>query len=250
MVYRLQKKHHLLETADLLTLEQDLTERLTNIGHLDEQIVDLKEGIAKARKDLQDKAEKLSKKRVKAGFLLGKEIKDRLVHLGMPDARLEFEISRNPELGISGYDQVELMFQANKGGQLLPLNKIASGGETSRVTLALKASMTNYNMIKTIILDEIDAGVSGEMALKMAQLMKEMSKSMQIISITHLPQVASMAQKQFKVYKTSNDDNTFTHIQELNKEERIQELAEMLSGKNFTKEAIANAKALLKTASV
>lgn len=250
VVYRLQKKHHLHEVQDLMVLKEDLTKRLDSIGHLDHQIQELKNSIAKVKKELVEQANNLSKLRAESGAKLSKEIKKRLEHLGMPDAQLNFDISHLDELGPYGFDQVELMFQANKGGQLLPLNKVASGGETSRVTLALKASMANYKMIKTIILDEIDAGVSGEMALKMAELMKEMSKSMQIISITHLPQVASMAQKQFKVYKTSNEVSTFTHIQELNEEERIQELAEMLSGKNFTKEAIANAKALLKTASV
>ena len=243
--YRLQNKHRVADLAELLELREELSVKIDAVSSLEHDIADQEKLIASARKKLIEMADQLQSKREKAAGQLEKKIQEHLSHLGMPHAQLKFEFNKVEELNRHGNTEVKLMLLANKGGEFKPLDKVASGGETSRVTLALKAALAEQQMIRTIIFDEIDTGVSGEMALRMAEIMKQMSEKLQLINITHLPQVAARADQQFKVYKTSDKNATFTHIEKLPEQERVIELAEMLSGKDFGQEALANAKALL-----
>ncbi len=243
--YRLQNKHRCNDLADLIALRDQLSERISEVSSLADTILAQEKLIIEQQNSLRAQASDLHSKRTKAAKGLEKKIQEHLVHLGMPNAVLRFEFNEIEGFNRHGNSEVQLMLMANKGGDFKPLDKVASGGETSRVTLALKAALAEQQLIRTIIFDEIDTGVSGEMALRMAEIMKQMSSKLQLINITHLPQVAAKADQQFKVYKTSDNNATFTHIEKLGEAERIQELAEMLSGKDFGKEALANAKALL-----
>jgi DNA repair protein RecN (Recombination protein N) len=243
--YRLQNKHRCNDLSDLIELRDQLSEKINDVSSLADNIAEQEKVILEQQTRLSKMASELHTKRTKAAKGLEKKIQEHLVHLGMPNAVLRFEFNAIKGFNRHGNSEVQLMLMANKGGDFKPLDKVASGGETSRVTLALKAALAEQQLIRTIIFDEIDTGVSGEMALRMAEIMKQMSAKLQLINITHLPQVAAQADQQFKVYKTSDKNATFTHIEKLGEAERITELAEMLSGKDFGKEALANAKALL-----
>lgn len=243
--YRLQNKHRCNDLSDLIELRDQLSEKINDVSSLADNIAEQEKVILEQQTRLSKMASDLHTKRTKAAKGLEKKIQEHLVHLGMPNAVLRFEFNEIKGFNRHGNSEVQLMLMANKGGDFKPLDKVASGGETSRVTLALKAALAEQQLIRTIIFDEIDTGVSGEMALRMAEIMKQMSAKLQLINITHLPQVAAQADQQFKVYKTSDKNATFTHIEKLGEAERITELAEMLSGKDFGKEALANAKALL-----
>lgn len=243
--YRLQNKHRCNDLSDLIELRNQLSKKINDVSSLADNIAEQEKVILELQTRLSKMASDLHTKRTKAAKGLEKKIQEHLVHLGMPNAVLRFEFNEIKGFNRHGNSEVQLMLMANKGGDFKPLDKVASGGETSRVTLALKAALAEQQLIRTIIFDEIDTGVSGEMALRMAEIMKQMSAKLQLINITHLPQVAAQADQQFKVYKTSDKNATFTHIEKLGEAERITELAEMLSGKDFGKEALANAKALL-----
>lgn len=243
--YRLQNKHRCNDLSDLIELRDQLNEKVNDVSSLADNIAEQEKVILEQQTRLSKMAADLHTKRSKAAKGLEKKIQEHLAHLGMPNAVLRFEFNAIEGFNRHGNSEVQLMLMANKGGDFKPLDKVASGGETSRVTLALKAALAEQQLIRTIIFDEIDTGVSGEMALRMAEIMKQMSTKLQLINITHLPQVAAQADQQFKVYKTSDKNATFTHIEKLGEAERITELAEMLSGKDFGKEALANAKALL-----
>lgn len=168
-----------------------------------------------------------------------------LNELGMSNARFEFDIKESETFLANGKDEIQLLFSANKGTDFGLLKKVASGGEMSRIMLAVKAVLANYSKLPTIIFDEIDTGVSGEVAQKMANIMKLMSEKMQVFAITHLPQIASKGQQHYKVFKSDRADVTVSELKLLSLEERIIEIAEMLSGKNISDSAIAHAKALL-----
>jgi len=168
-----------------------------------------------------------------------------LAPLGMPNARFKFEINATETYFESGKDEIQLLFSANKGTNFGLLKKIASGGEMSRIMLAVKSILAQTKKLPTIIFDEIDTGISGDVANKMADIMSKMSTDLQLFAITHLPQIASKGKNHYKVFKYIKDENTFTEIKKLDKTERINEIAEMISGKNLTESAITHAKALL-----
>ncbi|MEO0404117.1 MAG: DNA repair protein RecN [Bacteroidota bacterium] len=244
-LYKLQHKHRLNSIDELIQFREDLTDKLSVLNSSVEDIERLTEDIAIAKKQLLDQGEALGVKRKAAAEKLERAIEERLRYLGMERAELQFEFTPNDAPTVHGIYGLQILFKANPGSELQPLSKVASGGEMSRVLLVLKSVLAGSRSIPTIIFDEIDTGVSGDIALKMANMMHEMSSNIQLICITHLAQVASKADEQLKVSKESSATQTFTQLKPLQKEERIQELAEMLSGKEFGEEALATAKALL-----
>ena len=200
--------------------------------------------LKKEKEELQQKGKVLSEKRKKAAKGLMVEALSDLSAMRMENAQLEIQVNRS-ELNKYGTDELVFAFNANKGGKLQALNKVASGGELSRIMLSLKRILASQSALPTILFDEIDTGVSGEVAAKMAGMMREMAKQMQVISITHLPQIASKGQHHFKVYKTDGQSQTQSLIRRLSEEERVHEIAQMLSGAKVSDAAVANAKILL-----
>jgi DNA repair protein RecN (Recombination protein N) len=176
---------------------------------------------------------------------LATKLQSVLKQLGLPNAAFDFKMSKTENFKISGTDAVAVYFKANKGTNFGLLKKVASGGEMSRILLAVKAVLARYKKLPTIIFDEIDTGVSGEIALQMAEILEQMSSKMQLISITHLPQIAAKGEHHFKVYKEEQENTTRTQIKPLTEEERIVEIAQMIGGKNITTTTLANAKELL-----
>ncbi|NQX91470.1 MAG: DNA repair protein RecN [Flavobacteriales bacterium] len=245
LLYKLQHKHRLNSIDELVQFREELSQKLSNLNSSAEDIERLTEGIAIAKKQLLQKGESLGDKRKLAAQKLEKAIEERLRYLGMERAELRFEFTPSESPTQHGIHGLQILFKANPGSELQPLSKVASGGEMSRVLLVLKSVLAGSRSIPTIIFDEIDTGVSGDIALKMANMMHDMSDSIQLICITHLAQVASKADEQLKVSKESSATQTFTQLKTLQLEERILELAEMLSGKEYGDEAVATAKALL-----
>jgi DNA repair protein RecN (Recombination protein N) len=244
-IYSLEQKHHLNDSDELLALLKDLEDQLTKINSFDEEIEKLKKEITLAEKGLMKKAEAISLKRVEAFPKLAKKIMTNLSELGMADASFEVKHNRCNEFNENGIDELTFLFSANKGFAPIELYKAASGGELSRLMLTIKSILSQTNEISTILFDEIDTGVSGDVADKMGSIMKEMSTTIQVIAITHLPQVAAKGDAHFKIYKTTDKAKTITSLKVLNQEERVAELAKMLSGKELTKAAIENARNLI-----
>ncbi|MDB4534774.1 DNA repair protein RecN, partial [Vicingaceae bacterium] len=211
----------------------------------DERVKELTQKVSIQHDKLMVQAEVISKKRV-AGFKgLCAEITNNLSHLGMVDAEFKVEHQKLKEINVNGVDDIVFMFSANKGVNLQELKKAASGGELSRLMLTIKSILAKNNKLASIIFDEIDTGVSGDIADKMASIMQQMSVKMQVLSITHLPQVAAKGEHHFKIYKENVNEKTTTSLIVLNKEERVEELAKMLSGKKMSDAAKENAIALL-----
>ena len=206
---------------------------------------DLEEELDKAQHEATAQAAKLTSQRKKAILQIQDEMSSRLKPLGLPNVRFEVEMTAK-ELSADGADKVEFLFSANPGTPLRPVAQIASGGEIARVMLSLKAMLSGAVKLPTIIFDEIDTGVSGRVAEQMAVIMNQMGQAeRQVISITHLPQIAAMGSNHYKVYKEQESDNTKTHMEQLDNDKRIKEIAQMLSGSNISEAAISNAKALL-----
>jgi DNA repair protein RecN (Recombination protein N) len=245
-IYDLQKKYHTDSIAGLLSLQADLNQKLSNIENSDEALQELQEKCQRLKADSQQLADALTKQRTKAAQLIEKEMKQRLIPLGMPNVR--FAITIEPtELGRNGQDKVSFLFSANTSTPLQPVSQVASGGEIARVMLSLKAMISGAVKLPTIIFDEIDTGVSGRVAEQMAQIMQEMGRcDRQVLSITHLPQIAALGTSHYKVVKTETPKGTISTMSELSQEERITEIAQMLSGSDVTAAAIQNAKELLK----
>jgi DNA repair protein RecN (Recombination protein N) len=187
----------------------------------------------------------LDKARSKGAKLAEKEMRTYFSQLSMEHAEVNFMVERKDEFDFWGRNHISFLFKANKGGQFLPIQKVASGGEIARVMLAIKASISKHKRLPVLILDEIDQGVSGEVGLKIGSILKEMSGTMQLISITHLPQIAGKAEQHWKVSKSVKGESTTTHVTLLAEEQRINELAEMLSGKKLSAASLANARELL-----
>lgn len=248
-IYSLQKKHHVDSVQELLEIQHTLEERLMHIDNSDEWLNQLEKDMEAQREKALAVAQKLSKSRQSSAKKVEKEMIERLLPLGMANVQFKCRIvTHTSELTPTGIDQVQFLFNANKSGELQPVSQIASGGEMSRVMLALKAMVAGTIHLPTIIFDEIDTGVSGSVAEKMARIMQEMGNNgCQVISITHLPQIASLADHHFRVYKEDSTDATLSHIIPLSQEERVEEIAHMLSGEELTQAALDNAKALLKT---
>jgi DNA repair protein RecN (Recombination protein N) len=246
MIYTLQRKHHKNTIAELLQEQEHLSEIISGIDNSDEAIKD-KEQLCQKLLDAASKlAEKLSQTRKKASAKIEKDICKRLEALGMPNVDFQIKIEQG-DLTSTGKDVVSFMFSANKGMALRPVAQVASGGEIARLMLSLKALISATVKLPTIIFDEIDTGVSGKIAEKMAEIMKEMGNSgRQVISITHLPQIAALGTYHYKVEKHDTKEITTTIMRQLNDDERIDEIAQMLSGSDITDAAKTNAKELLK----
>ena len=246
MIYTLQRKHHKNTIAELLQEQERLSEIISGIDNSDEAIKD-KEQLCQKLLDAASKlAEKLSQTRKKASAKIEKDICKRLEALGMPNVDFQIKIDQG-DLTSTGKDVVSFMFSANKGMALRPVAQVASGGEIARLMLSLKALISATVKLPTIIFDEIDTGVSGKIAEKMAEIMKEMGNSgRQVISITHLPQIAALGTYHYKVEKHDTKEITTTIMRQLNDDERIDEIAQMLSGSDITDAAKTNAKELLK----
>ena len=247
MIYTLQKKHGVDSVKELLELQQQLEEKLMRISHSDDFIEELRQKVTVQQEKALSLAKKLSEARKKAAKQVEKAMEERLLPLGMPNVQFKCSVLANPaQLTAVGYDQVQFLFNANKNGELKPVSQIASGGEIARVMLSIKALIAGSVKLPTIIFDEIDTGVSGSIAEKMARMMREMGdQNRQVISITHLPQIAALGNHHYRVYKEDTDDATLSHIVPLTEEQRVEELAQMLSGEQLTQAALDNARALL-----
>ena len=246
-IYTLQKKHGVESVEELLTLQKEMEEKLLRITNSDDFIEQLRQQVDAQKEKALVLAKKLSQSRTTTAKRVEKEMEERLLPLGMPNVQFKCSVLAIPsELSSTGYDQMQFLFNANKSGEPKPVSQIASGGEIARVMLSLKALIAGAVKLPTIIFDEIDTGVSGSIAEKMARMMQEMGeRGRQVISITHLPQIAALGAHHYKVYKEDTDDATLTHIIPLNDEQRIEEIACMLSGEQLTQAALDNAKTLL-----
>ncbi|WP_264558242.1 DNA repair protein RecN [Flavobacterium sp. N2270] len=244
-IYTLQKKHQVNSVEELIEIREELDAKVVKVDDLDFQINKLETEVADAQNRVDAFANQLFDRRVKSIGNLSTQIETILSSLGMPDAQIQFKITATDSYFKSGKDTIETLFTSNKGMQLGMLKKVASGGEMSRIMLAIKAVMANYTKLPSIIFDEIDTGVSGEIAIKIGEIMKEMSKNMQVFAITHLPQIAAKGTQHYKVYKFTENETTVSELKLLTQEERIKEIAEMLSGKSISDSALNHAKALL-----
>lgn len=244
-LYSLQQKHHVETIEELIALRDNILHQLSHIDNSDEELDALKAKVNELLAICTTKAKALTATRQKAAKKIEQQITDRLIALGMPNTRFEVRIEEKP-LSNDGADKPAFYFSANKNTPLQPVAQVASGGEIARVMLSLKAMISGAVKLPTIIFDEIDTGVSGRVAEMMAQIMKEMGDSnRQVISITHLPQIAALGSNHYKVEKTDTADGTTSTMRQLTPEERITELAQMLSGSNITDAAIQNARSLL-----
>ena len=246
LIYTLQQKHRVTTVDELLALADDYAAKLANITSSDEQIEELKVRSEALYSKVKKQAAVLTKLRTAAAREVEKQMAARLIPLGMPNVRFRVEIGARKEPGVHGADTVNFLVSANKNGALQSISSVASGGEIARVMLSVKAMIAGAVKLPTIVFDEIDTGVSGEIADRMADIMQEMGDSdRQVISITHLPQIAARGRAHYKVYKQDNETETNSHIRRLADEERIEEIAHMLSGATLTDAALNNAKALL-----
>lgn len=241
----LEHKYHVASIAELIAYQQKIQEQINLLDHSDEEIQKQKDIVAKLLDNCTQQAERLTTIRKKAAKTIESEMKARLVPLGIP--KINFKVDIKPkELSANGKDSVSFLFSANTNSPLSPVSQVASGGEIARVMLSLKAMISGAVKLPTIIFDEIDTGVSGSVAEKMAHIMDEMGNNhRQVISITHLPQIAAMGKNHYKVSKTETPNGTISNMTPLNEQQRIEEIAQMLSGSNITKAALANARELL-----
>jgi DNA repair protein RecN (Recombination protein N) len=244
-IYNLQKKHQVQTIAELLVIQNELDAKVIRVDDLDGAINKLQSELHSNQAKVDEVAHSIFENRNKTVPILIEKIKTILAQLGMVEANFQIEINHTDSYNAKGKDEVVLLFSANKGTSFGLLKKVASGGEMSRIMLAIKAILANYSKLPTIIFDEIDTGVSGEIAMKMGEIMKEMSNTMQVFAITHLPQIAAKGNSHYKVSKRNLGATTISELNLLTSEERIQQIAEMLSGKDITESAIQHAKALL-----
>ena len=242
----LQQKFHVRDLGELIETYHQLKEQLSHIDHSDEDVEALEQEVTQLLEKAQKQAKELTAIRTKAAKKVEEEMKQRLIPLGIPNVRFSISLTEKP-LSHDGGDKVSFLFSANKSTPLQPVTQVASGGEIARVMLSLKAMISGAVKLPTIIFDEIDTGVSGKIAEKMAQIMVEMGNhERQVLSITHLPQIAAMGSHHYKVSKEETDEGTISRMTELSQQERIQEIAQMLSGSDVSEAALANAKELLK----
>lgn len=244
-IYTLQKKYKVDTTDELIRKRDEFDTILQRIDSFDEEIESLKRRIADSKADLTSAALKLSETRRKATKPIADFLVEQLKQLGMPNIRFEVEISTLEDFGPNGNDEVQFLFSANKNRDMQAVQLIASGGEVSRLMLSIKYLVANKSELPTIIFDEIDTGVSGEIADRMGEIMQKMGEAMQVITITHLPQIAAKSSQHYLVYKDDKGLQTQTYIRKLTAEERITQLAQMLSGKQLTEASVQNAKELL-----
>lgn len=246
LIYSLQQKHRVSTVEELLSLADDYASRLDAITSSDDKIEELRLQCDTLYEKVKEQAARLTVARTAAAGEVERQMAARLAPLGMPNVRFRAEIGRRKEPGVHGADTVNFLFSANKNGTLQNISSVASGGEIARVMLSVKAMIAGAVKLPTIIFDEIDTGVSGEIADRMADMMQEMgNQNRQVISITHLPQIAARGRAHYKVYKQDNETETNSHIRRLTEEERVEELAHMLSGATLTEAALNNARSLL-----
>ena len=246
LIYTLQQKHRVTTVEELLALTEEYAAKLAAITSYDERIGELTTLCDTLYNKVKKQAAVLTKARTGAAREVEKQMASRLVPLGMPNVRFQVEMGMRKEPGVHGEDTVNFLFSANKNGSLQNISSVASGGEIARVMLSIKAMIAGAVKLPTIVFDEIDTGVSGEIADRMADIMQEMGEQdRQVISITHLPQIAARGCAHYKVYKQDNETETNSHIRSLADEERVEEIAHMLSGATLTEAALNNAKALL-----
>ena len=245
-LYTLQQKFHVETVTELIATRDRIAEQLSHIDNGDEDIEEKEKEVAALLVKAEKQAALLTSIRQKSAKAIEKEMKGRLIPLGIPNVRFEIAFAEKPLSG-NGADKVSFLFSANKSTQLQPVSQVASGGEIARVMLSLKAMISGAVTLPTIIFDEIDTGVSGKIAEKMADIMEEMGlQNRQVLSITHLPQIAAKGSHHYKVLKEETENGTISHMKELNNQERIEEIAQMLSGSDITQAALANAKELLR----
>ena len=245
LIYNLQKKHYVNSISELLTIQSALLLKVNTVENAEQSILDQETIVKGIANKLDAVALKISDARSKIILKLSKQLADILADLGMPHARFQIKNTPSENYYKNGKDSLEFLFSANKGGQYGELKKVASGGELSRVMLAIKKILSENSQLPTIIFDEIDSGVSGEISNKMAHIMSQMSRKMQVITITHLPQIAAKGNQHYKVYKEEVNHITTTNLKQLSEDERIVEIAEMLSGKSISDSALTHARELL-----
>ncbi|WP_291965311.1 DNA repair protein RecN [Maribacter sp.] len=245
LLYNLLKKHNVSDIADLIVIKNDLADKVFETANLDDKIAAKTTEIEDMASALESKAIALREKRNSVIPQLKNKLETDLGLLGMPSASFEIKLHDAETFTTTGKDELSFLFTANRGGSYGELKKVASGGELSRIMLVIKAILAKYEKLPTIMFDEIDTGVSGEISDRMADIMKDMSADLQVFSITHLPQVASKGNNHFKVFKTEAKERTMTNLKKLTDDERVVELAHMLSGKDLSDSALAHAKELL-----
>ena len=245
LIYRLQKKHHVTTMSELLKIESGIREKLESYSDLTNEIADVQNQCLKKEEELRKLGTELSVNRTKVIPSFEKSVHDLLASLSMEHAFIKVQMSKLNTVGASGLDEVSMLFAPNKGSIFLPLKDIASGGEMSRLTLCVKSLVAGAVTLPTLVFDEIDAGVSGEVARKMGQILADLSENHQVICITHSPQIAARADVHLWVYKSDTDARTITSMRQLNMHDRVTEIAKMLSGNPPTETAKANAKELI-----
>lgn len=246
LIYSLQKKHHVSDIEGLLQVKDKLEQQVLVKENAEKELNEAESRITKQEEKLIVLGKELFESRLNTTQTISKVVESMLSELGIPDAKLKIEGTFNSNFTARGADDFEWLFSANKGSEVQEIKKVASGGELSRITLAIKSLLAQYENLPTIIFDEIDTGVSGDVATKMGFIMKKMSASLQVISITHLPQIAGMGEQHFKVYKTTENEKTQSNIKILKSKDRVIELAEMLGGDKTSASALAHAQSLLK----
>lgn len=245
LIFNLQKKHHVTSVEELLQIQSDLGNTLLELDNMGDEIEELSKSIEEKANELDALANAIHENRIKAIPVLSNQLISILETLGMPNVRFQMELLPSETYFQNGKDELQFLFSANKGTDFGLLKKVASGGEMSRIMLAVKAILAQYSKLPTLIFDEIDTGVSGEIAIRMGEIMKEMSTKMQIFAITHLPQIAAKGDSHFKVSKATIDDDTQSELRLLSQDERVIEIAQMLSGAVVSDSALNHAKALL-----
>ena len=244
-IYTLQKRHHVESLSDLIELYKDLTQKIASMETSDEQVEILEKDLLAKSEKMFALAKHLGDNRIAVKDKFENELMSKVAYLGMPNVQFKCEIVAEDSPNVYGMDSLQFLFSANKNVPLQPISQIASGGEISRLMLCLKSMVAGAMALPTIIFDEIDTGVSGEIADKMGIIMKEMGKDMQVIAITHLPQIAARGKAHYLVYKADDEESTTTNLRRLSDKERLEEVARMLSGTTMTDAAIQNAKVLL-----
>ncbi|MEO5909945.1 MAG: DNA repair protein RecN, partial [Pelobium sp.] len=245
LLFALQKKHRVNSNQELIAIKDDFSEKLNKILFADEDLIKIEKELQKLSIELASKAQKISKNRANVIPSIEKHILETLDHVGMGNAQLKVQQEATVDFDKDGIDKIKFLFNANKGHALNELNKVASGGELSRLMLSIKSLIAQKTALPTIIFDEIDTGVSGEVANRVGNIMQKLAHDMQVITITHLPQMASKGKAHYFVHKVTKDDFTYTQIKKLNESERVMEIAKMLSGENPKESALQNARELL-----
>jgi len=245
LIYSLQKKHQVNSVDELLVIQNELDSKVVSSVTLESEISSLEKQLQNTESTLDDLAATLHNNRIKSIPVLTKKMEDILSNLGMVNARFDIQLIQKEVYLNNGKDEIQFLFSANKGSEFGLLKKVASGGEMSRIMLAVKSILSQYSKLPTIIFDEIDTGVSGEIAHKMGEILKGMSSNMQVFAITHLPQIAGKGKEHIKVYKVIKENQTLSELKLLKQEERVLEIAQMLSGSNVTETALNHAKELL-----